>query len=218
MEKISEKIQKLLSLATSSNENEAKLAAQKANELMIKYNLQMSDLREEADYDIFVVEEGVRMPVELKFIGGILVKHFFVELIKGRGCLRMIAEKQNLENGRYLYDFLTRTFKECWANYKKETKCDNSLKQTYYLGLYRGLDEKLSATRKKVESEYGLVVVKDEKLQDFISEQFGKTRSEGRTSVQNRDENAYSSGKADGANITIRKGISSSSESGRYLK
>lgn len=218
MEKLSEKIQKLLALATSSNENEAKLAAEKANELMVKYNLQMSDLKEPCEYDTFVLVSGQRMPVELKFVGGILVKHFFVHLIQGRGALKIVAEKQNLENGKYLWDFLNRTFKECWLNYKKETKCDNSLKQTYYLGLYRGLDEKLTATRKKVEQEYGLVVVEDAGLNAFILEAIGKTRVGSKAHVQNRDSNAYASGKETGSKITISKGVSSGGDSGKFLK
>lgn len=44
MEQVVEKIQKLLALANSDNENEAKLASKKAHELMIKYNLSASEV------------------------------------------------------------------------------------------------------------------------------------------------------------------------------
>jgi hypothetical protein len=41
---IIEKIQKLLALATSDNENEAQMAAKRAQELLLKYNLKLTDV------------------------------------------------------------------------------------------------------------------------------------------------------------------------------
>ena len=43
-DQIIERIQKLLSLANSDNENEAQLAASKANELLTKYNLSLQEV------------------------------------------------------------------------------------------------------------------------------------------------------------------------------
>lgn len=51
---IIEKIQKLLALGQSPNENEAKLAVSRAQELLLKYNLKMSE----------VTNDGTTIPVE----------------------------------------------------------------------------------------------------------------------------------------------------------
>jgi len=49
--KILEKIQKLLSLATSDNEHEAKAAMDKANALLVKHNLSMQEAKENLEYE-----------------------------------------------------------------------------------------------------------------------------------------------------------------------
>lgn len=45
-QKLVERIKKLLALSESSNENEAAIAAQKAQELLVLHNLELSDLSE----------------------------------------------------------------------------------------------------------------------------------------------------------------------------
>ena len=47
-----EKISKLLALASSPNEHEAALAAEKAAELLAKHNLSVADLGQDKDEDI----------------------------------------------------------------------------------------------------------------------------------------------------------------------
>ena len=42
--KVVERIKKLLSLASSPNEHEAKMAAEKANELLLRFNLTASEV------------------------------------------------------------------------------------------------------------------------------------------------------------------------------
>lgn len=55
---IMEKIQKLLSLANSDNENEAKMATARANELLIKYNLNLQQIEDhQNDYMVQTIED-----------------------------------------------------------------------------------------------------------------------------------------------------------------
>lgn len=221
MENITSKISKLLSLATSSNEHEAKLAADKANELMIRYNLSMMDIKEESHYDEFIIESGVRTPMEVKFLTGILNKHFFVSFVNCRVMdtknLKMIGEKVNLENARYIYSFLKNAFEACWQAYRKETGCAAGLRQTYYLGLYRGLNEKLTATRVKVEQEAGLVCVPDKGVDAYIASNIGRTRAGTRARVSSKDASVCGAGQAAGSKMTISKGVSNKSNNVGYL-
>lgn len=56
---IKERIQKLLSLASSNNENEAKAALLKAKELMIKYKISEADVNEKQDELVHILCEDV---------------------------------------------------------------------------------------------------------------------------------------------------------------
>lgn len=85
-EELIKKIQKLLALATSPNENEAKLAATKAQELLTLHNLNMQQV-EGAVFDYEELEVGERRkraPMEHRFVAAILDRFFFVEVITTR--------------------------------------------------------------------------------------------------------------------------------------
>lgn len=210
--KISEKIKKLLSLATSSNENEAKLASEKANELLIKHNLNMSELKEESNYKNNRVVEG-RQSVEDKFICNILQKHFFIQIVKSKGGLHFLGEETNVEIAEYMYDYLKNTFKACFKQYREETGSKVGAKQSYYMGLYKGLNEQLTIKRQNVENETGLVVVKDGELTKYMRDQFGRLRGGGNQRINAGDQAARESGQEKGATMRIRKGLNSSTGS-----
>jgi len=217
--KILEKIKKLLSLATSPNENEAKLASEKAQALLLKHNLSLSELDyEESRYSKETLVEG-RAKVEDKFIHAILAKFFFVTLVRSRkiGGVYILGEKTNVEIARYTKAYLEQTFKALFKAYKKETGCPSGHRQSYYFGLHKGLTEKLEAQKKAFEeqfkannpnSNYGLVVT-DKALARFVRDQFGNLRSS-RSKFSNRSDDAQSAGKEAGSNIRINRGLSSS--------
>lgn len=92
--KIANRIQKLLKLAESSNENEAKLAAEKANELLMRYNLTNADIeRQASDYGYIDIYTG-RTKVEDKFINTILAECFFVKAIYTQNLVYQIVTNE----------------------------------------------------------------------------------------------------------------------------
>ncbi len=79
-QKVLEKIQKLLALTSSSNEHEARLAAERASELLTKYNLTASQLPStDNEYQKTEVARKRRLSPEDRYITGILCEYFFVE-------------------------------------------------------------------------------------------------------------------------------------------
>jgi hypothetical protein len=212
MNKISEKIQKLLSLATSSNENEAKLAANKASELMVKYNLRLQDLKEKLEYNKDVLDVQVRAKIEDKFIIPILTEYFFVKIVSSKEnfgkTYYILGEEENVKIANYVYLFLKRTFRDLWKSYKKETKSPKGYQQSYYYGLYSGLKTQLEATKVKVQEETKAVVVTDANLNKFMKSAFPRIRSKS-TKVNHRDARAEYRGLSDGQNIRINKGVES---------
>lgn len=210
-------IKKLLALATSNNEHEAKAAAEKAQELLVKHNLKMSELpAEEINFKNEIGHSGRRL-VEDKFVNAILLKHFFIVIVKSKGEIRFIGEESNLEIAHYMRDFLRTTFKNLFKQYQKETGCPANHRQSYYFGLYKGLDEKLTIKRSHVETSMEMVVVPNNALNRFVSSEFGRL-SEGRNaSFSNRSSEAQSNGKSAGQNIQLRKGVTENQGNRRAL-
>ena len=81
------KIQKLLSLANSHNENEAKAAMNMANTLLLKHNLSIQQIETHIDeqktqYQTKNVKEGLStLRLHQKLISDLLQNHFFVKII-----------------------------------------------------------------------------------------------------------------------------------------
>jgi hypothetical protein len=209
------KIQKLLSLANSDNEHEARLAAEKANALLIKHNLTMQQAKDVSeDYENTVLDLGKRAPVVTKYINSIVLKHFFVELIRsrryGKSTISVLGTKTNVEIAVYVHSYLTIQFESLWKAYKARTGVDASAKQSYWMGLFRGLDAQLSAQRAAVQRETGLVVVKDMGLEKFKASQFNQLTKSAKTNVNIKDTNAMAAGREDGAKMRITKAMHSS--------
>jgi len=231
---IIEKIQKLLSLANSSNEHEAKLAAQKATELLTKYNLSMQEVEtSQREYDsIHYAGDKSRMPAEHKYIFGLLQRFFFVKVVRGRkptydpktGMPKRVitwsffGQQHNVKIAHFVFAFLDNTFHNLYKVYQKNNETNRASRNSFYLGLYRGLVEQLDAGKKKVENETGLVVVPDPGIDKFINDSVGKTRSVPSRNVRSVDSEAYHKGVEEGKKIRIAMGLDQGpSNSGKAL-
>lgn len=218
---IVEKIKKLLALATSPNEHEAKLATEKANELLIKHNIKMQDVtKQESDYTEFSLEQRGRVASETKWVLNILKDHFFVQpfyrrsKVFGQTHIILFGDETNVEVAKYIYDFLMTKFYDLWREYKFNHAADTMHKQSYYAGLYQGLDEQLKSRLAKVQTETGLVLRRDPKLDEYTKD-WAKTK----TKVDLHSEHAQNQGYQDGKKIQINKGITSeATDSGKYLE
>ncbi len=223
--RIIEKIKRLLALAESDNENEAKLAMEKANELLLKYNLSSSQVESSSDVQSITMDGEFQFaPMEYKFILSILEKHFFVKPVYDRTDtgrftsaghriimqnLMFIGTQVNIEIAIYVHSYLMVNFRSLWKSYKKATGANESSRQSYYVGLYNGITEKLNGTRQKVERETGLVWVGDKAIKDYIENEYGEVETKKKSKIT-MDAEAVCAGKADGKNLEIRTGIKES--------
>jgi len=237
--KLLERIQKLLSLASSDNEHEAKLAMDLANELLVKHNISMQQAHTDLDYEKTILSEDPKVAPEDKFLWTILQRHFFVKIVTSRryastesvdsvlaqlfGRRRtrktvtfILGSDTNVQIASYVFGYLKRTFKNLWVAYKKETGCKANVKQSFYYGLETGLLEQLQATRKKVETEQGLVLVPDTKLKSFMDDAFNNLKSS-KSKINLNNQQAIDDGSDQGKNIRISRGIESKGKAGLYL-
>lgn len=224
------KIQHLLALATSDNEHEAKAAAEKAQALLVKYNL---DIQEVKNKDLEYIETQVASEPYLRwhqpFVIDILQDFFFVKVLwhntvvghsyrgdgynhgyarKFRKDIMLFGSKTNVKIAHYVFDYLSTIYQRLWLEYKSEHGLGEKSRKSYYKGLTQGLSEKLTEIRHSVEQQCGLVLVADPKLNEHLKDVKGHNnpyRSQ-------RDLTAEEHGFEAGRNIQIAKPIESKSE------
>lgn len=224
MDNIILKIQKLLTLSKSSNDNEAQNAMMMAQRLLIKYKLSMNDIEQYESQTIKVNENRTG----IKFRG----KNWKSNLS------RVIADNF----GCYLFYRTGRTHEICFYGKEEDVmicnimleyavKCINSngdklikklkqdkrrrhfegIKSDYALGFVRGLDERFKEQIKS-NKDWGLVLLKEQIVIDKYNE-FSSNFETVQTGVSfNKSLLAFNIGKDDGKKFDISNKIESEEE------
>ena len=219
-ERLLDKVKNLLQLSQSDNQAEAELAAQRANELLTKYNLSMQDVMKDRSYMKQTIDSGSMRDNKLDdYALAIINQYFFVKVVTSPGSVKwkrtrrihIMGTKSNVEIAIYTYVFIRTKFNILWLQYKKENGLGQSSKNSYLYGLYKGLWDKLYETRQHVQQETGLVVVNDKDLSNFVNQEFGRLKS-GSITHSTRDSRATSAGYTAGNNMTINKGVTTTTK------
>lgn len=109
MAAIADKIQKLLALAGNNpNENEAKAALLKAQELMAQYNLDMEGLHQEASIQYLLVETRVKAHTLDNALAGIIAGSFACKTIIVGGKLSVFGREDNAKAAASAFEFARR--------------------------------------------------------------------------------------------------------------
>jgi predicted SprT family Zn-dependent metalloprotease len=207
-EKILSKVQKLLSLAQSSNAHEAEMATLKANALLLRHNLDYIEKEETLYLDRLLVRS--RKDDKMTAIYEIL-RHFIVRPVisMGRGtvCLEVTGTKTNVMLARYVAEFLDRELDHQWDIARIEYGLSGlRAKNSFFLGMARGFDEKMKGVKQEFSADDQLALVKVEKSLEenirLIYRRLG-TVSSGRQT----DHEAQEAGKEKGRKLSIRHGV-----------
>ncbi len=222
------RIQKLLNLATSENEHEAQAAMAQANRLLLKHNIELSEAGTSDGHIYKRIGKPIgRVSTELKMLANLLVSHFFVKVIflrttsiasdKAMSMIELIGTPENVELAEYTFDYLGRVLEDLWKKYKRRHGARGSDKASYRVGVVMGFRDHLDA-QKVVHQKEGLVWLGDPGLDEFFDSRYPSTSSmRGGTY---RPGTALDRGRADGQNVRIRPGMTSSpapSGGGRLL-
>lgn len=233
-EEIIEKVQKLLALATSPNENEAKLAARKAHELLTKYNLSLEaveahKVREE--YEALDKDSGKgACPMEDKYILTVLQRYFYVKVIthrfyekresefvnrqyRKRYKFTLVGRKHNVQVARYVYDFLFRSFRSAFVDFCKNNRALAShqtakARRSYYRGLMMGLMQQLEdSVQKALAKEQAVALRDDPNIDEFLKGEFPDMKEGKPSREQEIDRAIVAAGYQDGNKMKIAVGI-----------
>ncbi len=218
------RVQKLLALSQSSNEHEAALAMQKANELIEKYHIQELGNGQEHRYGFGIIDrKRKRIESYQRRICTILHDFFFVRVVLSSlydpmhddtfKTIELLGTKENVTIAEYCYHFLENRLASLWSLNRHRFKGSaRTEKNSYYLGLLRGFHQKLQEQKKgkedlHVQARMGdLVIAEEKRLENFVGLRFPRLRKISRGGVKIYGS-TYNEGMETGKTITFAEGL-----------
>jgi predicted SprT family Zn-dependent metalloprotease len=216
LQKVGDRIARLLALAESPNVHEAEAAMAAAQRLLLKHNIELRDARTARGYVWRHLGTPTGRTTEAERLLSLLLnKHFFVEAIwipvyrplegKRGSVLEICGTPENVEIAEYVHGFLTATAERLWREHKAKLGIrGNRDRRTFLAGVMSGMTEKLDREAKK-SAQAGLVWVADGDLVTYFRRRHPHVRHV-RYAGQRRSE-AYAHGHEAGRQIVIHKGM-----------
>ena len=211
-EKILKKIEKLLNLAKSANQHEASLATAKANELLMKYNLEFYKKDEDnQEEEVFVknIYEASRTNVQMNSLYEI-ISNFYVQPVLNRTSkkvyLEVIGSKINVELADYMAKFFVAEFERL---YKDSGLKGTSAKNSFIRGIAEGFNKKINEQRAKDPSLKNELVRLERVLKSQVKMVYSRMGSSS-SSSKKVDHEARALGLKAGSNLKVKKGINPS--------
>lgn len=182
MASITAKIKKLLALSTSPNEHEAKTAMLKAQELMVRHKLSMKDVETEEQQQQVTMGVSNHTYTQAKWkpaLANVIANNFRCHSIgrqsSGRQptriCFVGLEDDVDIAMAVYTYamKFVTSETGRLKRQFYKSTGSAKGIEMSYAFGFVRGLKEQYE---EQIESDsmYAMVLVKDQRVDDFINE------------------------------------------------
>lgn len=171
MEKIIEKVKKLLALSQSSNPNEASLALSKAQELIAKYNLTITE-----EENKVIVEEVLKQTTKSvsnyrKQMLTALAEHFGVLVLLREGSERRQAviiagRPQDVKCFIEVFNYA----EVCWERFYKSIHIKGETRSESYnnrASLFKGFIDGMTNELVKRISETALVITKSDELKEY---------------------------------------------------
>lgn len=214
-EQYAEKVKKLLALAESPNEAEAKAALLKAQAMIAKYKIEAAQLGEEQEDQVVTLATGISFNSRTKWkssVATILAEHmgcfsalehqrgsrtYFVLIVGLKGDAVIAVEALRFAVGfvdGHIAEMKRQLMKDFPGTRYRRYRDDVCL--SYGFGFASGLDTALH--EQEEQNEWGLVMVMPEVVQEEMERGYTTARV-ARNSTYVHRENAYNQGFEDGA-------------------
>jgi len=220
------KVEKLFALGKSSNENEAELAIQKANDLIQKYNLQYVKGSDDA-YVMTVAYVGKKIPHKVALISKLLKKLFGVYALSGYGyyknnkghteymrTLEISGRKEKVEVAAYVFDFLDKELERFYKTARKKYGLSGlAQKNNYFDGLIDTfISRSIQQNANSMTAEEKALMRRDyenecEEIKNIVYPDANITRVS--SSRRKYSETANRAGNSDSSKLSIRSGVNS---------
>lgn len=219
-----EKIKKLMSLACSENENEAKLASQKIQELITKNQITSFESETAPQYQhLNIVFKNSRVPLYIKQIVSILVEHFFiyavfqttVDVKKSAkvAVVELMGQKQDILIAESVFYFLLNEVNQLFSQNKsvRLSQVDKkSLVWGFLDGFAKQLEKDKHVQRQALQSQALILRSAEVKLIDYSRTIFPRLKNTGTRQRINQD--AYNNGHELGKKVKLRQVIEQKSK------
>jgi len=239
-QRLQQRAEKLLNLATSANEHEAALAMQRVRELYARYNFDPATAPQQlSDFSTLTIYlNSQKTSQHHAMIASLLNEFFGVRVIhagyynvatgEDQKCIELAGTKPNVLMAEHVYIFLERSLASLWKEHLKSQKQgrERGAKRSFYLGVLAGFREKLRSQKivideptpqtAEVSRRQDLAVLPDPKLDQFFKYRFPRLRSHGfSNSFRSRD--SFDAGRSKGRDIVINRPIANSGSKQRLF-
>lgn len=244
-ERVLKRVEKLFALAGSTNEHEAQLAMERAQEIMTQHNLGAYEARLKQgahggrpEMISKVINLGrSKMWTYEDLIISILTSHFFVYVVitqeysaqrlKMLRALDIMGTPENVAMAEYVFHFLQRVTESLWVDHRRVHP--DAHRTSFCAGVVLGFRSKLEAARVQKdrvvrESRPGyqtraLVEANVSQIEQTIgAERYPHVSTGGSRGSVRLDRESMDAGRSEGQKVVLHRGIESSSgPSGRLL-
>ena len=202
------KVQKLMALSTSANPNEAELAMLKAQELLLKANIDASYLSSVDEEQVLLkrIMQQKKEDGKMRAIAKIL-ETFFVSVVyrkaSGLVCLEILGEPTNVEIAEYVAGFLSSELDSLW----KQSQLKGMIaKNSFFHGIAKGYCTKIDALKRSYDSSVSTaLMVIEKKLTQAKALVYPKLSQS--KSARSHCFGAAALGEAAGKNLSINPGV-----------
>lgn len=176
---IVEKIQKLLALSESPNENEANTAMLKAQELMVKHKITMKDIEQDVKKDVVITttHQKFKNTKWKAILAKVISDNFLCEALTSQNgrtnvCrVSFIGHEEDVDICIAVYNYAVKYIDKNVAKLRRiryaAGHSARGLEEAYAVGFCHGLQENYQAQIKN-NTEFGLVLVKDPEVQTAL--------------------------------------------------
>jgi hypothetical protein len=212
------KVKKLMALSSSTNQHEAEQALLKAQEILLKHNLENvhTDLNgEETSYYMVRMFVMPRLSRKVSSISRIL-STFFVTTINTKhhsfSCLDVVGTKENLEISQYVAHFLDIELDRLWLQVKKEYGLSGLVaKNSFMMGVAQGYLNKIERLKFGYTNEQNRdLIVLENQLDQALEMIYPHLTKQRRTFKVCSESNAL--GVAAGGKLSINPAVATSSD------
>lgn len=225
---ITDKIKKIMSLSSSSNKNESELALQKAQELMLKYNIGCLDDNTPDNYIFRPVGPLMKkVPNYVRDLTNLISDHYFINIIlchnkEGR-YYEFFGTPENLEIAEYIFCGLLNQCEKLWREHSIELKKKYGYvrgiasKACYIEGVISGYRDKLHKQKEEICHSNNALIWKGDPLMNemyrkcypnLIETSYARTAYGG----------GYNSGYNEGMKLSLNAGLRNNSSAGYNKK
>lgn len=226
-EKALELIKKVMAKAdNNSNENEVQVAMLKAQELMIKYGIEMSEVKTKGNKATDeALEDSLNSNGKMNWYNSLLASviadnfrcEYFIRVGSKIKYMMFVGLKDDIEIAKEIYSYANDSLEYFTDKYIKNLRYEdltndilnnqeyyNECKNSYISGFIRGLEQKY---KEQVEqNEWGLMIVKPEAVLDYVSK-MSFTKGRKNSIKSSGDFSHFTSGFEEGKKLEHRKDL-----------